>query len=427
MKNSLKDWQGTMAVIGVDFGDSGKGRLIDDLASRAHIVARYNGGSNTGHTVKNNKGEFALHIIPSGIFNKEAICLVGRNVAVDLESLTFEMDALDAANVSYKKLIIDEQASLTMPWHRMMDNFREKEREKKEQKIGTTGKGVGPTYADRTQRTGLLVKDLFSSDFKDKLEDEIEFYNKHFGFSLNGNQIFKEYALYAKRIQKYIGQTVPILKDALKKGKNILFEGAQGYFLDIDSGTYPFVTSSNPGVVGIWRSFDLHPKNINHVIGITKAYTTRVGEGPMPTFIESEEAEIIIKEGREKGTTTGRIRRPGWLDLVLVKEAKEVNGITALAITKLDVLSYIKKIKVCVNHTINGQKISYVGHDADHLSRVKPIYQEFDGWRKDITDARKFEDLPQNAIRFIKFIEKESGVPVKFISIGPKRGEAIYK
>lgn len=427
MKQTLKNWQGTLAVIGADWGDSGKGRLVDDLSNRAHIVARYNGGSNTGHTVKNEKGEFALHIMPSGIFNKNAICLIGRNVAVDLKSLISEMDALDSAKVSYGKLVIDEQASLTMLWHKMLDGYRESQREKSGPKIGTTGKGVGPTYADRTGRIGLLVKDLLSSDFKDKLENQIEFHNKHFDLNLNVNLIFNQYSQYAKRIQKYIGLTVPILKNAHKKGKNILFEGAQGVFLDIDFGTYPFVTSSNPGIVGIMRCFDIHPSKINEVVGITKAYMTRVGQGPMPTLAESKDAEIIVREGKEKGTTTGRVRKPGWLDLVLIKESIEVNGITTLAITKLDVLSHLKKIKVCVNYTINGQKISYLGHDADYISKVKPSYQEFDGWEKDITSARNFEDLPQNAKRFLNFIEDKTAVPVKFISVGPKRGQVIYR
>ena len=427
MKNkNLKNWEGTLAVIGVDWGDSGKGRLVDDLSTRAHVVARYNGGANTGHTVKNQAGEFALHIIPSGIFNKNAICLVGRNVAIDIESLIEEMGALDNAGVSYAKLIIDEQSSLTMPWHKLLDGLREDKR-KKGQKIGTTGKGVGPTYADRTQRIGLLVKDLVSDDFKDKLENEIGFHNKHFGLGINTEKIFNEYSGFAKRIQKYIGLTVPILKDAHKKGKNILFEGAQGAFLDVDFGTYPFITSSNPGVVGIWRSFDFHPKNINQVVGITKAYMTRVGEGPMPTLINDKQSQIIIDKGKEKGTTTGRIRRPGWLDLVLIKEAIEVNGITALAITKLDILSYLKLIKICTAYKLNGQKVGYLGHDADYLSKVEPVYKELSGWKKDITDIRDLNNLPPQAQTFIKFIEKTVNVPVKFISVGPERGEVIYK
>ena len=340
-EKTLKNWRGTIAVVGVDWGDSGKGRLVDDLSRQAQVVARYNGGSNTGHTVKNQMGEFALHIMPSGIFNENAVCLVGRNVAVDLESLVAEMKALDDASVSYAKLVIDEQAPLTMPWHKMLDGLREKGKEAKGEKIGTTGKGVGPTYADRTQRNGLSVKDLFLSDFKEKLRSEADFYNKHFNLNLNENEIFRTYSSYSQKIQQHIGQTVPLIKNAQSAGKNILLEGAQGIFLDIDFGTYPYVTSSNPGIVGIWRCFDFHPRNIDQVIGITKAYMTRVGSGPMPTLISGEDSEIIIEKGKEKGTTTGRIRRPGWLDLVLIKEAVEVNGITELAITKLDIFSHL--------------------------------------------------------------------------------------
>src|SRR3990167_8769404 len=267
-KKTLQDWQGTLAVIGVDWGDSGKGRLVDDLSLRADVIARFNGGANTGHTVENQYGKFALHIIPSGIFNNKAVCLIGRNVAVDLESLIFEMSVLDKAGVSYQKLIIDEQASLVMPWHRMRDGLREKLRS---EKIGTTGKGIGPVYADRTERIGLLVKDLLSKELLGKIEEEVKIQNKFYDLKLNAQNIFKEYQRYQNKVKKFIGKSTPMLRQALQKRENILFEGAQGYFLDIDAGTYPFVTSSNAGVVGIARSFDIHSSEINEVIGITKA------------------------------------------------------------------------------------------------------------------------------------------------------------
>ena len=420
-KETLQNWKGTVAVMGVDWGDSGKGRLVDDLASRADVVARYNGGSNTGHTVKNYAGEFALHIIPSGIFSENATCLIGRNVAVDLESLATEMDQLNAVGINCNNLIIDEQSSLTMPWHKMLDgNSRENA------KIGTTGKGVGPTYADRTARRGLLVKDLFAQDFANKVQNEANFYVKHFDLNLNQADIISQYKKYAKAIEKFIGNTISILRKALVAKQNILFEGAQGYFLDIDAGTYPFVTSSNPGTVGIWRCFDLHPSNLSQIIGITKSYMTRVGEGPMPTIIDGKEAEIIIEKGKEVGTTTGRIRRPGWLDLVLIEEAVKVNGITSLAITKLDILSHIKKIKVCVGYKIDGQKVGYISHDADFIARVQPVYEELEGWQTDITQASNFDELPKQAKVFIRFIEKKVKVPVKFIGVGPRREQAIY-
>lgn len=423
MVTSLKNWQKTICIMGVDWGDSGKGRLVDDLASRAHVVARYNGGSNTGHTVKNQYGQFALHIIPSGIFNPKAICLVGRNVAVDAEILVEEMSQLDRSGISYHNLIIDEQASLTMPWHKLRDGLHEKRRD---QIIGTTGHGVGPTYADRTERVGLLVKDLISKDFKQKLENEAQFQKEYYKLNLDAKAVFAKYTKLTSKIRKFIGKTIPIIREAEDKNKNILFEGAQGIFLDIDFGTYPFVTSSNPGVIGIWRCFDFHPENIDKVIGITKAYMTRVGEGPMPTLIEDKNSEIIVTKGNEKGTTTGRIRRPGWLDLVLIKEAAEVNGITALAITKLDILSHLQKIKVCVGYRINGREAGYPAHDADYLSKVEPVYEEFEGWREDITDVRNFNDLPAKAQKFIKFIEQFLDIAIKFISVGPERGQVIY-
>jgi len=425
MKNdSLKNWQGIACVIGADWGDSGKGRLIDDLSSRAHIVARYSGGSNTGHTVRNQFGRFALHIIPSGIFNKNALCLIGRGVACDLESLVEdELVQLKKAGVSWKNLIIDEQASLTMPWHKLRDGLRE---EFRSSKIGTTKRGVGPTYADKAERVGLRIKDLLSSDFKDKLFQEAKIQNKFFNLKLNPTQIYKKYLKFAKLLKPHIGQTIPILKKAQKIGKNILFEGTQGWFLDIDAGTYPYVTSTNSGVIGIWRSFDLHPSEINHVIGITKAYLTRVGAGPQPTKLDGKEREIIIEKGQEIGTTSGRTRDPGWLDLVLIKAAVEVNKINILAVTKLDVLTGFKKLKVCTAYKMNGKTVDYLSGDAQYLAKCRPVYEELSGWNQDISSVRDFKKLPQNAQNYIKMIEKFVGVEVKFISVGPQRGEVIY-
>lgn len=423
MKGSLKNWKGTAVVIGVDWGDSGKGRLVDDLSQNANIIARYNGGSNTGHTVENEKGKFAFHIMPSGIFNQKAFCLVGRGVAVNLEVLIIEMESLKKAGVSFKNLVIDEQAPLTMPWHILRDGIREKIRKSK---IGTTGNGVGPTYADATERVGLKVKDLIAKDLQAKIYGETEVQNKFYGLKISKDAVYSRFSKLAKIIKPYVAKTTDILKDAHKKNQNILFEGAQGYFLDIDAGTYPFVTSSNPGVVGIWRSYDFHPQNISHVIGITKAYTTRVGSGPMPTTMEEKTATQIIEKGHEIGTTTGRIRTPGWLDLVLIKYAHESNKLTALAITKLDVLSGQKKIKLCVGYELNGKSVNYVPHDSTFLAQVKPKYIDFEGWDEDVNNIRDFSKLPPNAKKYVNAIEKITGIPVKFISVGPKRGEVIY-
>lgn len=437
MKESLKNWYGTAAIIGVDWGDSGKGRLIDDLASRADIVARFAGGSNTGHTVCNPHGEFALHIMPSGIFNPRAINLIGRNVAVDLEMLVdVEMKALENAGVSYTNLRIDPQAHLTMPWHRLRDGLREELRAKhKKPKIGTTKKGVGPTYADRTDRVGLTVGDLVGEDFIEKLEAELVFQETFLrAFTdlmqnpreLNLEEIYHRYLKYRNIIKDLVAPTTPILSEAKFAGKNILFEGAQGYFLDIDAGTYPYVTSSHPGIVGIWTCFDLHPADIDILIGITKAYTTRVGGGPMPTKMTGEDAQTVIKRGGEIGTTTGRVRDPGWLDLVLVREAVGINRLNALAVTKLDVLSGFKTLKLCTGYLVDGQKANYLSHDAGHLEKCVPLYEELPGWDEDISGARKLTDLPANARKFLARIEKYVGIPVRFISVGPKRGEVIY-
>lgn len=424
MKKNLDHWQGTTAVIGVDWGDSGKGRLIDDLAQNAQIIARYNGGSNTGHTVKNRFGQFALHIVPSGIFNQKAVNIIGRNVVIDLESLVDdEFIQLKKAGVSWKNLKIDEQATLTMPWHKMRDGFREDHRANK---IGTTKRGVGPTYADRIERAGLRVKDLIGTDFKNMLKDELEFQNRFFKLKLSFTQIYDKYAKYAKIIKPYVVQTIPIIKKAQDKKQNILFEGAQGYFLDIDAGTYPFVTSSNTGILGIWRCFDIHPTEINHIIGITKAYTTRVGSGPMPTKIQSKERDIIIEKGREIGTTSGRTRNPGWLDLVLLKAAVNANRVTSLAITKLDVLSGLKNLKLCVSYRQNGKTVNYLSGDANYLATCQPVYETLSSWQENITGIRQFEKLPKNAKDYIGRIEKFIGVPVNFIGVGPERTEVIY-
>lgn len=424
MIKSLKNWQQTACVVGVDFGDSGKGRLVDDLAQNAHIIARYNGGSNTGHTVKNKFGKFALHIVPSGIFNQKAINIIGRGVALDLESLIDdEFIQLKKAKVSWKNLIIDEQATLTMPWHKLRDGLRE---EFRQTRVGTTKRGVGPTYADRTERVGIRIKDLVSTNFSKMLKNELEYQSKIYNLKLSFSKIYSKYQNYARIIKPFINQTIPIINSAISSKKNILFEGAQGWFLDIDSGTYPYVTSSNSGVVGIWRSFDLHPAKINNVIGITKAYLTRVGNGPLPTKIKSHHRKLIIEKGQEVGTTSGRTRDPGWLDLVLLKTACEVNGVSNLAITKLDVLSGFKKIKICTAYKINGRQTNYLSGDADYLAKCQPVYKELNGWQEDLSQIRDFTKLPKNAQNYVKFIEKFINVPVSFIGVGPERDQVIY-
>ena len=422
-KNALKNWKGTACIIGLDFGDSGKGRLVDELATRAHIVARYNGGSNAGHTVKNKFGKFALHMMPSGIFNPKTTCLIGRGVAANLESLVLEMEIVKKVGVSLKNLFIDEQATMTMSWHVIRESLRE---EILSSKIGTTRNGIGPTYADRTERVGLRVKDLMEANFKEKLAYEVKVQNKIFDLKLNTGEILKKYVKIRNIIKPYIAKTIPVLKKAQNEDKNILFEGAQGWFLDIDFGTYPFVTSSNTGVLGIWRSFDVHPTEINHVIGLSKSYLTRVGAGPMPTKIGGKIEDKIVKMGQEFGTTTGRRRDCGWLDLVLVKAAAKSNRLTSLAVTKLDVLTNLKKIKVCIGYKKAVKKADYILGDAEHLKKCEPQYKELAGWNENITKVKNFNKLPKNAKTYIKFIEKYVEVPIDFISVGPARGDAIY-
>lgn len=423
MKKSLK-LNGISAVIGIDWGDSGKGRLIDDLAQTADIVARFNGGSNTGHTVKNKYGKFALHIMPSGIFNQKAVCLVGRGVAVDLESLVDdEFRQLEKAKVTWKNLVIDPQCSLTMPWHKLRDGLREKTRQNK---IGTTGRGVGPTFADRTERVGLRVKDLLGRNFPNLLKDEIDFQDKTYSLNLNYKEILSKFQQYKKAIAQHVANTVEIIHMGISQKKNILFEGAQGWLLDVDGGTYPFVTSSNPGIVGIWRSFDLNPKYVNNVIGITKAYMTRVGAGPMPTKIKGPEAKKIIETGQEIGTTSGRTRDPGWLDMAAIQYAVNVNQVTSLAITKLDIFSGFEKIKLCIAYKLKGKETWYPSADAQSLEECEPVYKTLSGWKEDISKIREFKNLPKNAQNYVREIENYAGVKVSFIGVGPSREEVIY-
>lgn len=424
MAKTLKSWQGVLAVIGADFGDAGKGKLVDELAERAHIVARFNGGANAGHTVKNNLGNFALHTIPSGIFNPMAVCLVGRGVAVNLEILLKEMEMLSSASVSYKNLVIDENASLTMPWHIMRDGLREKLRKFQ---IGTTKSGVGPTYADRTERVGLRVKDLNRPSFGEMLNEEIKIQNKFYNLKLNPVEIIKKYQKYAKFIKSYIGETIEIIKNGQKQKKNILFEGAQGFFLDIDFGTYPYVTSSNSGVIGIMRSFAIHPSEIDQVVGISKSYATRVGEGPLPTEQKGKVGDFLIEKGHEYGTTTGRKRRTGWLDLVLVKSAILDNKVTSLALTKLDVLSGLSETKICIGYRKSKRLVEYHSGDGAYLADCEPVYETLPGWSHDISSVRSFNDLPKDAQNYIRRIEEHVQVPVKFISVGPERGQVIYR
>lgn len=423
-KKGLKDWHGVAVVFGADWGDSGKGRLIDNLSQNAHIVARYNGGSNTGHTIKNKFGNFALHITPSGIFNKRTICLVGRGVVVDLEVLIEdEFEQFKKAGISWRNLVIDPRATLTMPWHKFRDGLRE---EISGGKIGTTKRGVGPSYADRIERVGLIVKDLINGDFPEKLNEETKLQKKLYNFEISAKKLTEIYKKYLKLIKPLIADTNKIVSDSLSINKDILFEGAQGYFLDIDAGTYPFVTSSNPGVIGVWRSYDLHPTEIDHVIAITKAYTTRVGRGPMPTIVKGKVRDLIIKKGGEVGVTTGRVRDPGWLDLVLLKYACQKNKANHIALTKLDIFSNFKEIKLCVGYEINGKKTNYISGDGETLEKCQPIYKSVPGWREDISKIRNFNNLPKNAKNYVKAIENFVGVRVDFIGVGANREEVIY-
>lgn len=414
----------TTAVIGAQWGDEGKGKIVDFLSQKADYVVRFNGGNNAGHTVVNKYGKFPFHLIPSGIFQPRAKCLISNGVVIDLPVLTSEIKLVEQAGVKTKgRLFISPRAHLIMPYHKLLDGLYEQA--KGGAKTGTTGSGIGPCYADKVSYNGLRVYDLVNwKQFEEKLELQLGIKNKIIrvlgGEELKKEEILKVFRGYRLAILPYVKESL----DLLKRAKNILFEGAQGFFLDNDWGTYPFVTASSivPGSINAASGLPIFPKK---VLAVTKAYTTRVGGGPFPTELSNEIGEKMRQKGREFGATTGRARRCGWLDLELVRTSCRLLGATEIILTKMDVLDGFKKIKVAVGYKLNGKKVGYLDGDASFLGGVEPIYKELSGWRKNITRVKKYRDLPKNARAYVKFIERFLKIPVKFISVGPERGQTI--
>lgn len=420
-----------LVVIGAQWGDEGKGKITDFLAETADVVVRYQGGNNAGHTVIANDKKYKLHLIPSGILYDEKLCIIGNGVVIDPKALLDEIEYLEneGVKVNPSKLLISDRAHVIMPYHKLIDALSEKQRGSKD--IGTTGKGIGPCYTDKHERTGiricdLLNKEVFAEKLKTNLENKNRLISEIYGNEkLSFDEIYNSYLQYAERLRSFITDTSYILYEKIKENKRVLFEGAQGTLLDIDYGTYPYVTSSHPISGGVCIGAGVGPTMIDRVVGVCKAYTTRVGKGPFPTELFDEIGELIREKGFEYGTTTGRARRCGWLDLVILKYAVRISGLTSIAITKIDTLAGIDKIKVCTGYELDGKVIDYFPASLEDLARCKPIYKEFDGWDDSIQNAKTYEDLPQNAKEYLKFIEDFTGVRISIVSVGPERENTI--
>jgi adenylosuccinate synthase len=418
-----------IAVIGTQWGDEGKGKVVDFLAARADYVARFNGGNNAGHTVINEFGTFKIHLVPSGIFAPHATALIGGGVVIDPAVLIEEIEALNQAGVNVDgRLWVSPRAHVILPYHKILDGLYEEA--KGAGATGTTRRGIGPAFADKVSYNGIRWSDFASEAFEKRLKTQLELKNKIIaalgGEALKFEEVRGTYRGYYEKLKPYIRELFPIVQAGLKANKNFLLEQAMGTFLDTDWGTYPFVTASTTIPSAASAGLGIPPRYITQVVGVTKAYTTRVGAGPMPTEIHDTASEAYQKFG-EVAATTGRIRRVGWLDLELVRTAVELSGVTELCLTKLDVLSGLEEIQVCVGYKLDGKAVRYADVDAYDLERVECIYQSVPGWREELVKARSFAELPPAAQNYVRMIEAAAGVPVKWIGVGPQREAVIHK
>ncbi|MED1489293.1 adenylosuccinate synthase [Bacillus smithii] len=417
----------SVVVVGTQWGDEGKGKITDFLSEHAEVVARYQGGNNAGHTVRVNGVTYKLHLIPSGIFYKEKICVIGNGVVIDPKALVEELNYLRDHGVSTENLRISDRAHVILPYHLKLDEVEEER--KGANKIGTTKKGIGPSYMDKAARVGIRIADLLDREiFEEKLAHNLKeknrllerFYETE-GFKLE--DILDEYYEYGQQIKKYVCDTSVVLNDAIDEGRRVLFEGAQGVMLDIDQGTYPFVTSSNPVAGGVTIGSGVGPTKINHVVGVCKAYTSRVGDGPFPTELHDEIGDHIREVGREYGTTTGRPRRVGWFDSVVVRHARRVSGITDLSLNSIDVLTGLKTVKICTAYRYKDQILSHYPANLRVLSECEPVYEELPGWTEDITGCKTLDELPENARHYVERISQLTGIPLSLFSVGPDRSQ----
>lgn len=419
-----------VAVIGGQWGDEGKGRVVDLLAQQSHMVIRYSGGNNAGHTVINDRGTFKLHLVPAGIFNSETVNIIGTGVVVDPAALLEEMETLAAAGVTFDNLFISDRAHVIMPYHLEQDRIQESQRG--DGRIGTTGRGVGPAYSDKMERIGIRMGDLLHEetllprvrralDVKNKL---LELYG---GQPQSLEPTYAKLREYGQALKARIATTHPLVQQAIGRGDRILLEGAQASLLDVDWGTYPYVTSSAPGAAGACQGAGIGPRQVSSVLGVFKAYSTRVGGGPFPTELLDETGTELRERGHEYGTTTGRPRRCGWFDAVAARYVVELNGIDHLAITKLDVLDTLPTLQICTGYQLGDQTINYMPSSDVELSQVKPIYEELPGWQTSTDDARSFDELPPNAQRYLSRLEELTGAPATLISVGPARDASIER
>ncbi len=421
-----------VVVIGAQWGDEGKGRIVDLISEKVDIIVRYQGGNNAGHTIVIGDEKIILHHLPSGILRENKLSVIGNGVVVDPKVLLGEIKELRAAGYTADEtnLRISDRAHVIMPYHRAIDLARESMNGKG--KIGTTGRGIGPVYEDKTARRGIKFADLIdpdslSSRLKEVLEERNLYLTKVLGGdALDFEEIFDEYSEYGKELKKLSCDVSTLLNNSISEGQTVLFEGAQGALLDIDFGTYPYVTSSSSGSGGASIGTGVSPTTIDTVLGIAKAYTTRVGEGPFPTEISGELEEKLRQAGGEFGATTGRSRRCGWFDAFAMKYAAQINGISWIALTKLDVLSGFDKIKVCVGYKYKGKELSSFPSTNRVLQEVEPIYEEMEGWKEDISDAKDISELPLQARRYLENLEKLTGVPIYTVSVGPSREKIIF-
>jgi len=414
-------------VVGTQWGDEGKGKIVDYFSENADYVVRFQGGNNAGHTIKVDDDVYKLHVVPSGVIQGK-IGVIGNGVVLDPEILIKEIDDLKKRGIN-PKILISDRTNIIMPYHKILDGAEEKHLGSK--KIGTTKRGIGPCYSDKVARKGIRAIDLINTKtLEKKLDEIIPIKQKIFDVydideKLDKKYILDKYQNYGKILKDFITRTHIILNDAIKKEKNILLEGAQGVMLDVDYGTYPFTTSSHVISGGSTIGSGIGPKHIDEIIGIVKAYTTRVGEGPLPTELFDDTGKYIQEKGHEYGTTTSRPRRCGWLDLVVLRHSTMISNITKIAITKLDVLNGIDKIKICTHYDLNGEKIDYFPADINDVEKCKPIYKEFDGWDVIDNKTNKYSNLPEEAKNYLKFIEKELKIKISIVSIGPSRIETI--
>ena len=416
-------------VIGAQWGDEGKGKITDLLSRSADVVVRYQGGVNAGHTIVVQGQTFKLHLIPSGILYPKTECIIGCGTVIDPQVLIKELEQLEELNISTANLLISQTAHVTMPYHRMIDKASEEVRGN--HKIGTTGRGIGPTYADKSERTGIRMLDLMDTDgLREQLKWTINYKNtileKLYNLPpLNPQEVIEEYLGYAERLRPFVVDTSLKIYDAVLRRRNILFEGAQGTLLDLDHGTYPYVTSSNPVAGGACVGSGLGPTMIDRVIGVSKAYTTRVGEGPFPTELNGGIGDLLGDRGAEFGTTTGRKRRCGWFDAVIGRYAVRINGMDCMAITKLDVLDELEEINVCVAYDMDGERCEHFPTNARQFARCRPIYKTVPGWQVPTTHCRTLQDLPQPALDYIKFLAELMQVPIAIVSLGASRDQTI--